>query len=604
MGVILMITELSNNYEVEEKKEAKTDFRESDKNEKVIKKVEKLFKKAKEHRSGYDQHWLEYYKFFRGRQWKNDRPSYRHSEVINLVFQTIQSQVAIQTDKRPKVDYSAIEPRDFEFAQIMSKLIDADWVRNNWNDVITEVLYDAHFYGTCPASMLYNPDAENGLGKIEFESEDIFYFFPDPNAVDVNKKCQYVVIAEPMDIELIREKWPKGKHVNCDVSEDHNDRTNLEAIRLRNPTENVVAYEQSKPSEPNRQQALVVTCYLVDNEFNEEKSQNEKGDTVFKQVKKYPKGRKIVYANNVLLEDRPNEYNDGKIPYARLVNYMLPREFWGISEVENLKGPQQTFNKLVSFALDVLTLMGNPIWLVDTASGVDVDHLTNRPGAIIPKNPGTEVQRVEGVQLQPYVLQMIDRMQTWFDGISGANDITRGVRPEGVSAALAIQELQDAAQTRLRQKSRHMDSFIQNIGQMYLSRALQYYTIPRVVKLTGDENANKYFKFFVEPDRNEQGQYIVRVRDMEINEDGSMIEGEEKVYQTQGLLDVRVDTGSTLPFSKIERESRAYGLYDRGLIAPNTVFDMIDLPNKEKALQELQQFQQAQQAAAGQPAQA
>jgi len=87
---------------------------------------------------------------------------------------------------------------------------------------------------------------------------------------------------------------------------------------------------------------------------------------------KYPKGRKVVVVNKIPVVDEPNEFDDGKFPFIKHVNYILPREFYGISEVEQIKGPQRIFNTLISYAMDVLILTGNPIWVVDTNSGIEV----------------------------------------------------------------------------------------------------------------------------------------------------------------------------------------------------------------------------------------
>jgi hypothetical protein len=84
--------------------------------------VERLFSKAKKHRSKYDNKWLDYYKFFRGKQWGSNRPSYRHSEVINFVFQAIQSSVPILTDRQPKIEFLPQEPSDRDLAEIFNLL--------------------------------------------------------------------------------------------------------------------------------------------------------------------------------------------------------------------------------------------------------------------------------------------------------------------------------------------------------------------------------------------------------------------------------------------------------------------------------------------------
>lgn len=570
-------------------------YQPTEEEKKSLRKARKLFEKARRHRAMYDEKWLDFYKMFRGKQWKEQRPTYRHAEVINLVFQNIQSQVPIETDAQPKFEFLPQEPSDREFADIMNDLALADWQRNNWGYQFNEVIYDKNIYGTGISCLKFNPKLNKGAGGIEYESSDPFYFFPDPSAYDVNLRSNYCAYAEPLDVAVIKREYPKfAKFIKPDLVDLlKGSKTDLGPMRFRSPVDNKVTLEGSSTQDyADKDMALKVTVYLKDDEYIEE--QEDKTDpmtgavtTSYLQKLKYPNGRKIVYCGNVLLEDGPNPYEDGEFPYQKVVNYILPREFWGISEVEQLEGPQKTFNKLVSFALDVLTLMGNPIWKVHANSGVDTDNLINRPGLVVEWDGETEPKREEGVQLQPYVLQLIDRMKEWFDQVGGSNDITRGLNPSGVTAASAIADLQNAAQTRIRQKSRLNDYYLQNLGKQYQSRVLQFYTAPQVFRITGKDGAQRYFKFHVS--RDEMGQAYGNVQPYD--ETGAI--ADIKQVPIKGEMDVRVTTGSSLPFSKAEKEQKLLNFFDRGIVDAQEVLKATDYPNWEAVLQRVQEKQMA-----------
>lgn len=572
----------------------------SPEDEKTIKLVDKLFAKAKQARKPYDHKWPSNYKMFRGKQWPDNRPSYRHSEVINLIFRAIQSEVPILTDGRPKPEFIPQEPTDMELAQVLNDVLDSDWEQGNWLYKLTEMIYDSHFYGTSFGCLKYNPDAAQGLGRIEFDSEDPFYMFPDPAARDVNERCEFFINAEPVQIARLKRDYPDvAQYLKADIMDlQRKEKANVDdQIKYRSPTDNRAIFEGQGFDSEAQDEALKVTLYYKDQAYVEEETK-EVGDdgkekSVFVQKLKYPQGRKVVVVNGVLCENGALEYEDAKFPYQKMVNYILPREFWGMSEVEQLESPQKIFNKLISFSLDVLTLMGNPVWVVDNTSGIDTDNLFNRPGLIIEKEPGSEVRRDEGVQLQPYVLQMIDRMKTWFDDVSGSTDASRGIKPEGVTAASAITALQESTQTRIRQKTRNIDAFTQNFGQQYISRVLQFYDVPRVFRVTNDQNVTKYFKFHIakhdemHPVTGQPtgDQYkMAHIRPYQRGDDGQFYEGEEKALQIRGEFDVRVSSGSSLPFEKTRVESQSYALFDRGIIDSEEVLKNIKYPNAEAVI--------------------
>lgn len=600
--------------------------------------VDDLYKKSKQHRQKYDQKWLEYYKFFRGKQWKEQRPSYRHSEVINMVFQSIQSTVPIQTDSRPRLQFVPRSPQDTELSEILNKVSEAEWDKNNWLEVLTEIIYESNFYGIGYGSMEVDVKGEDGLPAKVFRSRDPFYQYPDPSAYDINtsfgpQKSKYYIEAEPVDIEVLKREHPdKAQWIKPDVVDlTGGSKTNVDKIRFKSPVDNRTFLDTNTGYDiTDRNQALKITCYIAPGEYETETLSNNSdpindqaligtadpiqanvgmlGDGKSGAEPKFPNGRKIVLCSGILLEDVENPYDDSKIPFAKLNNYILPREFFGISEIEQLMGPNKVYNKVFSFVLDVLTLMGNPIWVVDSDTGIDTDNLFNRPGLVVEKEPKTEAVRLEGVQLQSYILPLLDRVKSAFDQISGATDLTRGVEPTNDLSGVSIDSLQEAAQTRLRLKARNLDGFLQKIGQMWVSRTFQFNDVPQIYRISA-EDGHKYFKFHVEtqndlegnPLKDDLGQPIRKAVIRDYVQDPSTGKVSEDLnareFQLNGKFDVKISTGSSLPFAKNEKSNVALKLYQAaappggGIIDAEEVLKANEYPNWEVVLQRMQQKQ-------------
>jgi hypothetical protein len=576
---------------------------------KLAQAVEKMYQRAKSARSNYDYRWIERYKMFRGQQWLQNRPSYRSAEVFNLVFQTIQSQVPILTDARPKIEFMPQEPNDRAFAEVMNKITESDWERGNFNYELAKMIYGNEIYGSALSYLGFDREADFGQGRICFKPEEIHFMFPDPDGCDEGdgvQDCDFFIRAQPLSVKKVRKMYPKvARFIKGDTESILNvNKNELMPIRMQLPANDRLMTDLTGGSNwPSKESKVtLLTCYYRDIESVDEEKAQDGTDTVNRRLR-FPKGRKVVVANGVVCEDTENEYDDGKWPWQKMVNYIAPHEFWGISELEPIEGPQRIFNRLVSFVLDVLHLTGNPIWIVDSNSGIDTDNLTSAPGLIVEKNPGSEVRRETGVQLQPYVLSLINQVKEWIDQISGAQDITRGITPGGVTAASAIESLQNAAQTRLRQKSRNIDAFLQEFGQQYASRVMQFYTAPMIYRLTGDDGAKQYFKAWFGQD--EEGNRTVKVQYFDQHpQTGDLLPRSGiDTYQLRGKLDVSVTTGSSLPFSKAQNRDQQLALFDRGAIDREELLKSLEYPNYQAVLERMAQAaQQAANAQAGKPA--
>jgi hypothetical protein len=141
---------------------------------------------------------------------------------------------------------------------------------------------------------------------------------------------------------------------------------------------------------------------------------------------------------------------------------------------------------------------------------------------------------------------------------------------------------------------KNLDAYLQDFGSQYASRVMQFYTAPQVFRLTGKDGTEKYFKMSIT--KQDDGTHTALVQRFT---DNNLLNPTEETYQLRGQLDVRVTTGSSLPFSKVQTENRAYALFDRGIIDAEEVLKSLEYPNWEAIQQRMQALAQ-QQAAMGQ----
>lgn len=573
--------------------------------------VMSFWESSKKARKKYDQNWQTYEDFYNGKQWQKMPPSYRAAPNINVIRSTIETELPLLTDTSPGFDVIAKSPQDYQFSDTLSKSIRDWWNRRSMDHVVVSVLKDSLIYDYGVLKVVWDENLENGIGDINCFCLDPKDVWASPDAYDFDQNCDWVIHRMFKPVGELKRLFPESadkiKPCSNDKGQsDVDDKGGAGNVVLVSPTDKKTSQKDVKDvtgSTPSDYKTVeIIECWLRDYTTEEYELENEDnsdgGEKKTGTRLKFPNGRMItvIPGLKLVLQSKENPYKDAKFPFVRFVDNIRPREFCGQGEVEPLMETQRLLNKATSVIVDYLNQMVNPVWILDTNSGVDPDMLTNQVGLIINKNPGTDVRRETAPPLPAQVFEMYQMFQSLADQQSGINDVTQGRKPTGITAAEALQTMQEAAQTRIRLKQRNMEVSLSRMGELVVSRMLQFYTTPRVVRMVGDDAFwPTYFEFYITNNNDEKFQlnkrefkYNQEAREYEPSNDFSPV-GEP----TFGLFSVEVKGGTSLPFLKDKRGDLSMRLFQMGILDNQEVLNTLDWPRKEEVLKRVQQ-QQAQ----------
>lgn len=402
---------------------------------------------------------------YAGKNQSQVKPDYASNHVSNFIFSTIETIRPIMTDNNPQFQALARTEEGKGLSGKMQIALDYEWDREGMRNKLSQGLLTALQTGT---SIFYLPwDRKDNNVKCYMVNPLSIY--PDPMATS-SRDAEYIIYASYKHINILKEMYPK------------------KASALSGGDVGIPEITGRTIQSPVNTQVLVLEAWMRDYTYIDVE-EVKGGITSIKQVRKYPKGRVITCAPQfgVIFSDRSNPYKDGKFPFVFLKDYDIPFEFWGKGEIEQLLSPQSYINEMNNCVLDNAKHIANIPWIVDKNSGIPYNGLSNRPGLVIRKNPGTEVSRPTPPNMPIYVQNKIEELKYDIQTIAGVHDVTQGRQVGGVTAAQAILALQEAAQSRIRLKVRIMEDALGDLACMWYSRMQQFWTDERDVRIVDSQ---------------------------------------------------------------------------------------------------------------------
>lgn len=324
-----------------------------------------------------------------------------------------------------------------------------------------------------PPEMLADAELMNQItteeiaqGDVTVEVMSVFEMFPDPLATSME------------DIEWMIEEKVRS----------------LEYVRRRYPT--TVNGEPFEPTADSDIPTGLSEGWIAGGQVFGDATSNYRGVKVkeywCKPSSKYPNGWWAVWANETLLV---SEEPFDPMPYVKFDSVRVPGRFWSHAVTTDLRGPQQDLNTIRTQIKENARRLGNPALMKSRQANVRYE---GAPGEIIEYDSTVQdpaPQYLEPPSIPVYVENEIQRIEKSMEEISGMHEVSRATVPPGVTAASAINLLQEADETRLGPEVYQMEDALGDLGTKILSLRAKYNSDERIMRIAGDDGNWDIFAF-------------------------------------------------------------------------------------------------------------
>ncbi|HET7713271.1 MAG TPA: hypothetical protein VFK94_02235, partial [Patescibacteria group bacterium] len=266
--------------------------------------------------------------------------------------------------------------------------------------------------------------------------------------------------------------------------------------------------------------------------------------------KRFPQGGLfVVVGGKVLLLSETYPYQHGQFPFYK-IDYVQSGKFYAESTLTDLIPLQREYNRTHSQIIESKNLMAKPRLIAQRGS-INPRAISSEPGQVILYTAGFERPAPLPMDnLPPFVMDMLNVLQSDMDDLSAQHEISRGGTPSQVTAATAISYLQEQDETKLSATISSVEEAFQKLGQHILKYVTQFWTTERMVRVVG--------------------------------KDGAFEAAHWQANDLRGNTDLRVESGSALPQSKAAKQAFVMDLFKLGAFPPEQLLELLDIGGLDK----------------------
>ena len=271
-----------------------------------------------------------------------------------------------------------------------------------------------------------------------------------------------------------------------------------------------------------------------------------------KKTKYCPNGYYVKFTKDIILEVKDLPFSHGDLPLVRITDMDVPEILNGVSQYEMVKPIQTMHDNLSTLLAKNIYMMGHAKWVMPRGA-CKIESLGN-DNTIVQYQGPVAPQMIQTQPNPPEAYNFRNMLREEMGQIYGIQGVSRGTPPKGVTAAVALQFLNEQEQERNNTTVIKHNDMIKNIAKMTIAVAGDYYDPDdgRMLRIVGKNN-----------------KYAIRHFDT------------ANLYKS---YDVRLELGSGLPESKAGKVQRIIEIMQMkpDLLSNERWMDLLDLADTEK----------------------
>jgi hypothetical protein len=201
----------------------------------------------------------------------------------------------------------------------------------------------------------------------------------------------------------------------------------------------------------------------------------------------FPNGKHTVWAGGRILRESDNEY--GWLPYVMFRGTPVPGNFWPTCFTEQAISPQTELNASLSQISENSRRIGNPPLAQSRQSNVEWDGLPGSKILFDDTLANSLPQFLQVPEMPVYAQNRVPQIIETLGELAGSHEVSQGNVPTGVTAAAAINLLQEADDTRLGPDIEDMEKTLEDAGRRLLQLMARYYSDERTMALGGEDGS-------------------------------------------------------------------------------------------------------------------